>query len=156
MVDERPFQVTEHLYTIPDRVPARYFNGGFVSFTRDRHRRMRDLSSVRGTQDLFASLFEFFTMMADDEEDLCTLLGPRGIFKYWLNEVSWEGISYFTTERGLVGMATTAVQAGDWLCAVPDLPVYLILREVHRFAMYGSNKHRIIARAAVLCVPRLG
>lgn len=115
----------------------------FVNFTRDRYRCMLDLSGVKSTQDLFESLFRLFTMMTD-EKSLQRWPGSHEIFKYRLQEVSWKGISYFVTKRGLAGMATTAMQVGDWLCAMPNLPVYLILREVP-----DSDKHRIIARATV-------
>ncbi|KAI0813383.1 hypothetical protein GGR55DRAFT_703350 [Xylaria sp. FL0064] len=79
---------------------------------------------------------------------------PRGdipiFFRKRFKELS--GKTYFITERGLVGIATSPVQEGDLLTLLHDAPVYIILREANE--QMGERpaeiqEHRIVARAAV-------
>ncbi|KAI0880035.1 heterokaryon incompatibility protein-domain-containing protein [Annulohypoxylon maeteangense] len=59
--------------------------------------------------------------------------------------------SYFITDKGLLGMATTSTRVGDKICLLQGVPVYFILREVEVLGgkLEGSLQHRIVARAAL-------
>ncbi|KAI0859971.1 heterokaryon incompatibility protein-domain-containing protein [Xylaria cubensis] len=66
------------------------------------------------------------------------------------------GKTYFTTENGLVGIATAPVREGDSLCLLDGVPVYFVLRAVPDLEVEGQDggseaaqRHRIVARAVI-------
>ncbi|KAI3322335.1 heterokaryon incompatibility protein-domain-containing protein [Xylariaceae sp. AK1471] len=62
-----------------------------------------------------------------------------------------SGKQYFTTDQGLVGIATAPIAEGDILAVTHASPAYLIIREVKSSDEPPEvvQKHRIVARAVI-------
>ncbi|KAI2629540.1 heterokaryon incompatibility protein-domain-containing protein [Hypoxylon sp. NC1633] len=93
------------------------------------------------------SWVRFFTMFIED--DLFNWHDEVKVMVHRFHALA--GKSVFVTEKGLVGIASKPVEAGDWLCLIHTLPMYLVLREVKGFEDEDENaqEHRIVARTAI-------
>ncbi|KAI0545480.1 heterokaryon incompatibility protein-domain-containing protein [Xylaria curta] len=98
------------------------------------------------------SYMNFFCLYLDTDSF------PRGEGKDFIVARLKEtaGKTYFTTENGLVGIATAPVREGDSLCLLDGVPVYFVLREVPDLEVESEDsrseatqRYRIVARAAV-------